>query len=211
MIGVEQPVLHPELIAPGAARRGAFTLLLGDGREYRGQELAADRSRVDMLFFEHHRDADCLQLSDDFKAFFGVAREAGDGFGQHTVYLSAATVGKEPLEVLPLFGGGSGHARIGIYVDQLPVGLSGNQLHVVFHLRGERVHLIEGIGADTAVRSYADRNFFRSGGGLYGDNTVPVICQRCAAYDFSAVCHTDPSSLYQQERIPHSFPAIHQN
>ena len=154
--GEKFPALHPAFIAHPHIFGNGLAFLLGQRREDGGHHLAGDSGGVDVLLLEADAHADFLQLPCGLQTVLGVSCEAGDGLHQNFVDPAPLAVCEESLEVLSLVRRCAGDPPVGVNIHQLPIRVFSYEGGVVSVLCGERVELVRGIRADTAVCRYPE-------------------------------------------------------
>ena len=127
----------------------------------RDQHLALSVQRVDGFLFKINRYVLVLQLPDVLQAVESVSGKSADGLGDDHVNVSGHALVNHAVELVTLFGVGTGDAIVRKYACQLPVRIFLDVLRVVRDLRLVACFLFFRIRTDAAVGCNTELFLFR--------------------------------------------------
>lgn len=133
-----------------------LAFLLGKACHNRKEHLALSIQRVYGLLFKIDRDILVLELPDVLQAVESVSGKSADGLGDDHVDVSGHAFVNHAVELVTLFGVGTGDAVVREYARQLPFRIFLDVLRVMCDLRLVAGFLFLGIRADAAVGGYHD-------------------------------------------------------
>ena len=128
-----------------------MAFLLSKARHDRKEHLAFGIQRVYGFLLEIDRNVLVLELPDVLEAVESVSGKSADGLGDDHVNVSGHALVNHAVELVTLFGVGTGYAIVRKYACQFPVGILLDVLRVMRDLRLIAGFLFVGIRADSAI------------------------------------------------------------
>ena len=165
-IAVEPPVLERDLavphgltLAPDDVGGHGLALRLSEGSQHGDQDFAVRLQCINIFLLKDNGDSQLTQGTDVFEAVHRISGEAGDGFGQHDVYLLLSAQADHPQEFRPLPGGRAGYAPICEHIHHCPFRVAHDLVGVIDLLGFIACELLLVISADPTVGRYPQLAF----------------------------------------------------
>ena len=124
-----------------------MAFLLSKARHDRKEHLAFGIQRVYGLLLKIDWNVLVLELPDVLEAVESVSGKSADGLGDDHVNVSGHALVNHAVELVTLFGVGTGDAIVRKYACQLPVGILLDVLRVVRDLRLVLTIILEGLSS----------------------------------------------------------------